>query len=168
MANCLRWQAAHAYKKPDQAVILRLAESRLTASTCQVFNSDMRLKISDRVVMYPDVQAAACGKLRFEDGNEDVLLNPKLIVEVLSDSTASWTAAKVPALSSVGVPLRLRSVAQDAWLIEHYTRQRDGAWLLEAVEGRKDSCASNRSMWSCRWRRFTQKRDSGPRQNCSR
>ena len=83
MANCLRWQAAHAYKKPDQAVILRLAESRLTASTCQVFNSDMRLKISDRVVMYPDVQAA-CGKLRFEDGNEDVLLNPKLIVEVLS------------------------------------------------------------------------------------
>jgi len=111
-------------------------EQRLSSSSCQVFDSDMRLKVeATDFYTYPDAQVA-CGKLRFEDECEDVLLNPKVIIEVLSDSSAAWDRGEKfwhyrHLLSLAEYVL----VSQSAWLVEHYTRQKDGTWVLETVEG---------------------------------
>src|SRR4051794_15915459 len=65
-------------------------DRRFSGSGCQVFDSDMRVKIEETgLFTYPDL-AVACGRLRFEDEREDTLLNPKVIVEVLSESSAAW------------------------------------------------------------------------------
>jgi len=111
---------------------------RLAGKPCQVFNSDMRLKIeATGLYTYPDVQVA-CGRLRFEDEQEDTLLNPKIIVEVLSDSSAGWDRGRkfwhyrhLDSLTDYVL------VSQDVWQVEHYTRQPDGNWLLETLEGAK-------------------------------
>src|SRR5262249_14000481 len=54
---------------------------------CNVFGSDMRVRVADtNFYTYPDV-SIACGKIEYEDDELDVLLNPCVIVEVLSKST---------------------------------------------------------------------------------
>ena len=111
-------------------------EQRLSGSPCQVLDSDMRVKIeATGLYTYPDV-SVACGDLRFEDEREDTLLNPKLIVEVLSDSTAAWDRGeKFWHYRQLQSLLEYVLVSQDI-LIEHYTRQSDDTWLLETVQDR--------------------------------
>ncbi len=62
----------------------------LRGRPCRVLTSDMRLKIlsTDRYV-YPDV-TVVCGQPAFEDATRDILLNPVLVVEVLSDSSEAY------------------------------------------------------------------------------
>ncbi len=111
---------------------------RLAGKPCQVFNSDMRLKIeATGLYAYPDVQVS-CGRLRFEEAEEDTLLNPKIIVEVLSDSTAAWDrGGKFWHYRHLDSLTDYVLVSQDAWQVEHYTRQSNGQWLFETLEGAK-------------------------------
>lgn len=118
------------------ANINRELGNHLKGKPCRVYTSDMRLKAEELdFYAYPDVQVA-CEPRRFEDSTRDVLLNPKIIIEVLSPSTASWDRGgkfwhyrHIPSFEEYVV------VSQDAWLIEHHTRQPNGGWLLEVVEG---------------------------------
>ena len=58
--------------------------------TCEVYTNDMRVKVSDRgLYTYPDV-VVMCDEPRFEDNHVDTLLNPTVIVEVLSPSTENY------------------------------------------------------------------------------
>ena len=61
----------------------------LVGSDCEVHSSDMRVRPSSTAYFYPDV-VVACGEPRFEDDVFDTLLNPVVIVEVLSPSTAAF------------------------------------------------------------------------------
>ena len=57
---------------------------------CQVYPSDMRVKVSPTgLYTYPDV-SVACENPEFEDAQGDTLLNPRVLVEVLSDSTEAY------------------------------------------------------------------------------
>lgn len=57
---------------------------------CRVYSNDLRVKISETgMYAYPDV-IALCGEPRFEDEEFDTLLNPGVIVEVLSPSTEAY------------------------------------------------------------------------------
>ena len=68
--------------------------SQLKKRPCRVYPSDMRLKIeSTKLYTYPDVMIV-CGKEIFADDREDMLLNPDVIIEVLSDSTESYDRGK--------------------------------------------------------------------------
>ncbi len=59
----------------------------LAAQPCRVFNSDMRLLVKrSNLYTYPDVMVV-CGRVEFVERRSDTLLNPLLIVEVLSEST---------------------------------------------------------------------------------
>lgn len=61
--------------------------AQLERRSCNVYPSDMRLKVSGTgLYTYPDVMVV-CGEEQFDDDQEDTLLNPTLIVEVLSKST---------------------------------------------------------------------------------
>ena len=67
--------------------------NQLVASDCEVHSSDMRVQPSPIAYFYPDV-VVACGEPRFEDDVFDTLLNPVVIVEVLSPSTAAYDRAE--------------------------------------------------------------------------
>ncbi|MBI2926017.1 MAG: Uma2 family endonuclease [Verrucomicrobia bacterium] len=111
---------------------------QLAGKPSQVFNSDLRVKIeATGLYTYPDVQVG-CGHLRFEEGEEDTLLNPKIIVEVLSDSTAAWDrGGKFWHYRHLDSLTEYVLVSQEAWQVEHYTRQANGQWLFETLEGAK-------------------------------
>lgn len=63
--------------------ILRQLASQFEGRPCEVYVSDMRLKVSATgMYTYPDV-TVACGEIQFEDDQVDTLLNPTVIFEVL-------------------------------------------------------------------------------------
>jgi Uma2 family endonuclease len=118
--------------------LIRALAGRLSGTSCQVFDSDMRVKIEDTgLYTYPDV-AVARGNLRFENEREDTLLNPKVIVEVLSDSSASWDRGEkfwhYRHLESLAEYVL---VSQDVERVEHYIRQPDDTWILNTIEESK-------------------------------
>jgi Uma2 family endonuclease len=101
---------------------------------CEVYQSDMRVKVSPTgLYTYPDV-VALCGTPAFEDAEVDTLVNPTVIVEVLSDSTERYDRGEKFAHYR-----RLRSlaeyvlVAQDRARMEHYGR-RGEQWVLTVAE----------------------------------
>lgn len=101
---------------------------------CKVYSNDMRVKVSQSgLYTYPDV-SVVCGEPSFEDGKKDTLLNPALIVEVLSESTEAYDRGKkfehyrrIPSLAEYLL------IAQDRCRIEQFIKQRDGKWLFSEV-----------------------------------
>jgi Uma2 family endonuclease len=108
----------------------------LRGKPCEVYVSDMRVKIpAANLYTYPDV-AAVCGEPRFEDDAVDTLLNPTLIVAVLSKSTASYDdIVKFGYYRTLGSVTEYLLVAQNDYHVEHYARQADDRWLLADVRG---------------------------------
>ncbi|MFT3881689.1 MAG: Uma2 family endonuclease [Gemmatales bacterium] len=97
---------------------------------CEVFISEMRVSPNHDNYYYPDV-AVACSKIKFLDNNKDTLLNPIVIVEVLSPSTATFDrGSKFFAYRQMPSLQDYILVSQDRVLIEHHARQPDGSWLL--------------------------------------
>jgi len=104
---------------------------QLRGRDCEVHTSDMRVKVSPTgLYTYPDV-SVVCGKPEFEDAEVDTLLNPKVIVEVLSESTEGYDRGKkFEHYRSVSSLAEYMLIAQDAPHVEVHTRQPDGRWLL--------------------------------------
>lgn len=104
--------------------------------TCRVVTSDLRVKVDPTgLYTYPDV-VIYCGKPEFEDDQFDTLLNPRAIVEVLSDSTEKYDRGtkfqhyrQAPSLQEYVL------VAQDEPMCERFVRQPDGSWLLTEFAG---------------------------------
>lgn len=110
--------------------------THLRQSGCDVFSTDMRVLI-DRTGLYtyPDI-VALCEEPEFLDGEFDTLLNPRLIVEVLSESTASYDRGKkfdhyrqIPSLREYLL------VSQEEARIDRFSLLDDGRWALEVSEG---------------------------------
>jgi Uma2 family endonuclease len=103
---------------------------QLRERACEAYINDMRVKISPTgLYTYPDV-VVVCEEPRFEDSNIDTLLNPNVLVEVLSPSTEAYDRGEKSAhyrqLESLQEYIL---VAQDRVHIEHYLRQ-GTRWLL--------------------------------------
>lgn len=119
-----------------QVGVTSLLRAALRGRGCYVYPSDVRIGIpAANVYTYPDT-SVICGARQFGDGRRDTLLNPTLLVEVLSPSTESHDRGRkfgyyrqIPSLQEYVL------VAQDTPMIEHYIRQADGTWLWSAVEG---------------------------------
>lgn len=110
--------------------------SQLRERACEVYSSDLRVRIPrTNSYVYPDV-VVICGEPQVEDEAFDTLLNPTLVVEVLSPSTESYDRGEKMDKYFTIVSLReYLLVAQDApraWL---YTRQSDDSWLMRSFEG---------------------------------
>lgn len=97
---------------------------------CLVVTTDMRIKVpSTGLFTYPDV-VALCGAPRLEGDREDILLNPQLIVEVLSPSTESYDRGKKFAhYRTIESLQEYVLVSQTECRVERFTRQSDGEWL---------------------------------------
>jgi Uma2 family endonuclease len=113
--------------------LAREAGIQLKAGACQVVTSDLRVKVdASGLYTYPDI-VIVCESPQFEDQVMDTLLNPRVIVEVLSDSTEKYDRGlkfghyrQLPALREYVM------VAQDRPLVERFVRQNDDTWVLAA------------------------------------
>jgi Uma2 family endonuclease len=100
---------------------------------CDVFTGEMRVKITETGdYTYPDV-VVACGDVQFEDAELDTLLNPTVVIEVLSASTEGYDrGAKFISYRQIPTLQEYVLVAQDRPSVEHYLRQGE-RWLLTTV-----------------------------------
>ena len=106
---------------------------------CRTFNSDLRIKVAAaRLYTYADC-SVICGDLQYANDQRDVVLNPLLIVEVLSPSTEGYDRGKKFELYRTIPSFReYLMVHQDQPHVEHYSRQDDGSWVLRDYTGAND------------------------------
>ena len=102
---------------------------QLRGRGCRIYPSDMRVKVESLgIYMYPDI-VVVCGTPQFEDGRRDTLLNPTLLLEVLSHSTASYDRGlKFRRYQLIPTFAEYLLIAQDRPLVEHRLRLPDGTW----------------------------------------
>jgi Uma2 family endonuclease len=106
-------------------------ESQLRKKGCQSFPSDLRIKVPDYPpYRYPDL-TALCGKPEIEKiGGIDMLVNPQLIVEVLSDSTEAFDRGdKFSYYKSIESFTEYILVAQHRPHVSHFVKHGDGFWM---------------------------------------
>ena len=110
--------------------------AQMKGRPCLTYSSDMKVRIeSADAFKYPDV-VALCGERKFYDRRRDVLLNPSVIIEVLSPSTEAYDRGEKFAIFR-----RLPSlheyllVSQGRTAAELYVRQPDECWLLSEHRG---------------------------------
>ena len=105
--------------------------SRLKQGRCFPLTSDMRVHIpATSLYTYPDV-VVVCGQTEFLDAERDVLLNPQVILEVLSEPTEKYDrGAKFPQYQQLPSLREYILMAQDQPRIERYVRQPNNDWLL--------------------------------------
>ncbi len=110
--------------------------NQLRGRGCDIFSSDMRVKVSPTgLYTYPDL-AVVCGRPRFEDKELDTLLNPTLIVEILSKSTEAYDRGeKFAQYRTLETLTDYLLISQDRPHIERFTRQEGGLWLLSESIG---------------------------------
>lgn len=109
---------AHTRITTDIATELNI---QLRGRECEVISNDMRVKTGPKgAYFYPDV-VVFCGEPRFEDNVFDTLLNPIIVVEVLSPSTEAYDRGEKFAHYQELVSLReYVLVSQDRVRVEHY------------------------------------------------
>lgn len=119
--------------------LTREISQQLRGRTCEGYTGDMRVRIpSTRLYTYPDV-VVVCDEPRFEDDHVDTLLNPTLIIEVLSESTELYDRGKKFSFyRTIESLAEYVLVAQDECRIEHYAKQSDGRWLLSDYRSPED------------------------------
>jgi Uma2 family endonuclease len=99
----------------------------------EVHGPDLKIKTAAGKYHYADA-FVLCGPPVFEDETRDVVLNPKAIVEVLSDSTERYDRGdKFASYRTVGTFVDYVLVSQTSVLVEHYHRLADGSWLYRAL-----------------------------------
>ena len=125
-------------------VISRLShhlQNELDRGPCSVGTNDLRVRVApDGLYTYPDV-IIICGEPRFVDGVADTLLNPTVIIEVLSPSTEAYDRgfkfAQYRALESLQ---EYALVSQSEPRVEIFRRQSSGDWLLSESAGVESVC----------------------------
>jgi len=108
---------------------------------CLVTSSDVRVRVAPGgLYTYPDL-VVVCGEPKYADGRRDTLLNPRLIVEVLSPSTEAYDrgfkSAQYRALESLD---EYALVSQAEPRVEVFRRQPGGQWLLSEFAGLDALC----------------------------
>jgi len=137
---------AMAGESPEHGAICtnltREVSAQLKGTRCQAFAKDMRVRSGPLprrsysqkgLYSYPDL-LVVCGELQFLDENRDVIINPKVIIEVASPSTGAFDRGeKFRRYRTHNSSLTdYLIVAQDRPFIEHFARQENGLWLIAA------------------------------------
>jgi Uma2 family endonuclease len=123
--------------------LVTILNLQLRGTPCRVWTKDTKVRSGPEprsrratrgLFSYPDL-VVVCGAPQFHDAYRDVLLNPTVIIEVLSPSTEAFDRGEkfwryrtwLPALTHYLL------VAQSRPLVEHYLRQSDDVWVLSTV-----------------------------------
>lgn len=100
---------------------------------CFTFTSDQRIVFDDgRRYVYPDV-SVICGAIVLQDGTSDVVVNPSILVEILSSTTESYDRGlKWEGYQRLASLTDYLLVAQHEVRVEHYLRAPDRGWFYRA------------------------------------
>jgi Uma2 family endonuclease len=124
------------------AIIIRLIAllySALRGTGYLLRAGDVRLKVSETgLYTYPDV-CVATEEPEYEPNSVEILLNPALIIEVLSPSTEDYDRGdKFLHYQLMPAFREYLLIAQDKTLVEHRQRQADGTWISTSYEDPSD------------------------------
>lgn len=119
---------------------------QLRGTPCRGLSNDTKVRSGELatsgkkgLLSYPDL-TVVCGEALFHDEHRDVLMNPKVIFEVLSPSTEVFDRTKkFFRYQTIETFTDYVLIAQDEPRIEHLIRQPDGGWLLYVVTGLENS-----------------------------
>lgn len=115
--------------------------SQLRGRPCRVYPSDMRVKVLQTGLnTYPDL-AIVCGTSQFTEDKRDTLINPTVIIEILSPSTERYDRGmKFQHYRGIETLEEYILVAQDKHYIERFVRQdHSNEWLFSEAVGLKAS-----------------------------
>jgi Uma2 family endonuclease len=120
--------------------VLGELRQQLLPRRCRVYTSDMRVQVSATgMYTYPDV-TALCGEPQLLDKEMDTLLNPTVIVEVLSPSTEAYDRGrKFDHYRTIESLQHYVLVSSDRAHIDVFTRHSDGQWILTSADGLESS-----------------------------
>lgn len=108
---------------------------QLKGRGCLVFPSDLRVRLPGGTYTYPDV-SVVCGTPQQDDDYPDVLLNPQIVVEVLSPTTEKYDQGeKFAHYRTLDSLQEYVLIHQDTYRIQRYSRQADGEWLFADAFG---------------------------------
>jgi Uma2 family endonuclease len=108
----------------------------LKGKTCKVCNSELKVRTRTKY-SYPDM-TVVCGEplYEYDTDKNGILINPTLIVEVLSDSTEAYDRGeKFAAYRELPSFREYLLVSQKEPLIDQFVKQADGSWKLFSVQG---------------------------------
>jgi len=110
--------------------------SQLQDSDCWVFPSDLKIQVDEAAhYVYPDV-SVICGDVEFVEGRDDVVTNPVVIFEVLSQSTKDYDrGSKFQAYRNIDALREYLIVDQFSFFVEHFTREAPNRWVLKEYRG---------------------------------
>jgi Uma2 family endonuclease len=111
---------------------------QLLGSSCEAFVNDLRVRVSRTgLYTYPDV-VVACSEIQFEDDQVDTLLNPVVVIEVLSSSTEAYDRGeKFAHFRRLDSLQEYLLVSQDKVRVERYVR-RGEQWVLTELSAPDD------------------------------
>lgn len=120
--------------------VSRSLSSQLRKRPCEVYSSDMRVKVRKTgLYTYPDI-VVVCGKPQLEDEKRDSLLNPTVLIEVLSPVTEGYDRGdKFEHYRTITSLTDYLLVAQSKILVEHFVRQPNNTWLLSVFDEAQQS-----------------------------
>ncbi len=111
----------------------------LKGKNCETYLNDMRVRMKADRYGYPDV-VVVCGEPQFADEEFDVLLNPTLVVEVLSTSTRFRDKTeKLETYRKIESLKECLLIEQDKIFIEHFIKQTPNQWLLRIYEDESET-----------------------------
>jgi Uma2 family endonuclease len=101
---------------------------------CDVHGSDMKIRVLATNRFFYSDASVVCGAPMFADDGRDSVLNPKVIVEVLSDSTERYDRGeKFAHYRRIDALKEYVLVSQTEPLVEQFSRQPDGIWLYRTL-----------------------------------
>jgi len=117
--------------------VLVALHNSLVETPCHIYASRMRIKTPSGMYAFPDVVVVCDESLLEEHEVDDTLLNPSLIIEVLSPSTALYDRVeKFDHYRTLPTLQEYILIAQDKRRVERFVRQTSGVWALSnVVEG---------------------------------
>lgn len=112
--------------------------SRLRGHKCEIYANDMRVRQSANRFCYPDVVVVS-GEPMFADNECDVLLNPTVVIEILSNPTGqSDKTEKIENYLAMESVRECLLVKEDDMRVEHYSKQSPKQWIYRIYNDRED------------------------------
>jgi Uma2 family endonuclease len=109
---------------------------QLRGRPCKVYPSDLKVRIPNSTRFFCPDGSVVCGEAVFADDHKDMILNPILLVEVLSEATAAFDrGTKFISYQQIESLKECLLVAHNEQLVlvEHFTRQRGDSWIYRKV-----------------------------------
>lgn len=118
------------------ANIIAVLHGQMRGRPCKLYPSDMKVRTPDTgSYVYPDV-TVVCGEAQFDDEQRDVLLNPTVVIEVLSPHTEAYDrGVKFRRCREIASLQEYVLIAQDRPAVERFTRQEGGVWQFHDASG---------------------------------